>query len=152
MFLYNLTLQPASAIGSTVLGHFSGEKYQELVVARGHQRLELWRPDTTTGKLSIEHSEDLFCRIRGLASFRMAGGNKDYVVIGADTGALAVLEFNSKERRFVTVQYHEFGRTGLRRLVAGQYVAADPRGRAVMVAAVERSKIVYIITRDSEAR
>ncbi|KAJ2485087.1 pre-mRNA-splicing factor rse1 [Coemansia sp. RSA 2050] len=152
MFLYNLTLQPASAVGSTVLGHFSGEKHQELVVARGHQRLELWRPNTTTGKLSVEHSEDLFCRIRGLTSFRMAGGSKDYIVIGGDTGALAVLEFNGKERRFVTVQYHEFGRTGLRRLVAGQYVASDPRGRAVMVAAVERSKIVYIITRDSEAR
>ncbi|KAJ2055539.1 pre-mRNA-splicing factor rse1 [Coemansia sp. S146] len=152
MFLYNLTLQPASAIGSTVLGHFSGEKHQELVVARGQQRLELWRPDTTTGKLSIEHSEDMFCRIRGLSSFRMAGGSKDYIVLASDSGAIAVLEFNAKNRRFVTVQYHEFGRTGLRRLVAGQYVAADPRGRAVMVAGVERSKIVYIITRDSEAR
>ncbi|KAJ2344846.1 pre-mRNA-splicing factor rse1, partial [Coemansia sp. RSA 2673] len=152
MFLYNLTLQPASAIGSTVLGHFSGEKHQELVVARGQQRLELWRPDTTTGKLSIEHSEDLFCRIRGLSSFRMAGGSKDYIVLASDSGAIAVLEFNNKSRRFVTVQYHEFGRTGLRRLVAGQYVASDPRGRAVMLAGVERSKIVYIITRDSEAR
>ncbi|KAJ2741010.1 pre-mRNA-splicing factor rse1 [Coemansia sp. BCRC 34301] len=80
----------------------------------------------------------------------MAGGNKDYIVLASDTGAIAIIEFRSG--RFVTVQYHEFGRTGLRRLVAGQYVAADPRGRAVMVAAVERSKIVYIVTRDSEAR
>ncbi|KAJ2812959.1 pre-mRNA-splicing factor rse1 [Coemansia furcata] len=151
MFLYNLTLQPASAISSTVLGHFSGTKQQELVVARG-PRLELWQADTTTGKLSIEHSEDLFCRIRGLAPFRIAGGTKDYIALAADTGAFCVLEYSTKERRFLAVQYHEFGRTGLRRLVAGQYVAADPRGRAVMVAAVERSKIVYIITRDSEAR
>ncbi|KAJ2005656.1 pre-mRNA-splicing factor rse1 [Coemansia thaxteri] len=151
MFLYNLTLQPPTAISTAVVGHFSGEKQQEIIVAR-QQRLEVWRANTSTGKLTIAHSEDMFCRIRGLAQFRISGGSKDYVVVGADTGALLVLEYNSREGRFERVQYHEFGRTGLRRVVAGQYVAADPRGRAVMVAAIERSKIVYIITRDSEGR
>ena len=31
----------------------------------------------------------------------------------------------------------------------GQYLAADPRGRAVMVAAVERTKLVYTLNRDA---
>ncbi|KAJ1662738.1 pre-mRNA-splicing factor rse1 [Coemansia sp. RSA 1813] len=150
MFLYNLSLQTPTAITASILGHFSGEKYQEIIVAR-QQCLELWRPNTTTGKITVVHSEDMFCRIRSIAAFRLTGGNRDYVVLGSDTGAIAIIEYDTKKCRFSVVQYHEFGRTGLRRLIAGQYVATDPRGRAVMVAAVERAKLVYIVSRDSEA-
>ncbi|KAJ1727996.1 pre-mRNA-splicing factor rse1, partial [Coemansia biformis] len=150
MFLYNLTLQAPTAVSSAILGHFSGEKYQELVVAR-QQHLELWRPDASTGKLSTTHSQNLFCRIRSIAQFRLTGGTKDYIIVGSDAGAVAVLEYDVKQAKFVTVQYHEFGRTGLRRQLPGQYVAADPKGRAVMVAAIERAKIVYVLTRDADA-
>ncbi|KAI8321068.1 splicing factor 3b, subunit 3 [Martensiomyces pterosporus] len=150
MFLYNLTLQPPTAITTAILGHFSGGKQQEIVVAR-QQRLELWKADTSTGKLAVAHSEDIFCRIRSLASFRLTGGTKDYVILAADTGAIAVIEYNAEAKRFATVQYQEFGRSGLRRLLPGQYVASDPRGRAVMIAGIERSKLVYIISRDSDA-
>lgn len=41
---------------------------------------------------------------------------------------------------------------GCRRIVPGQYLACDPRGRAVMVGAVEKQKLVYILNRDSAAR
>ena len=33
----------------------------------------------------------------------------------------------------------------------GQYLAVDPKGRAVMIAAVEKSKLVYVLNRDSAA-
>ncbi|KAJ2142364.1 pre-mRNA-splicing factor rse1 [Coemansia sp. RSA 678] len=150
MFLYNLTLQAPTAVSTAILGHFSGGKHQEVVVAR-QQFLELWRPDTATGKLVVEHSENLFCQVRSLAAFRLTGGSKDYIVLGSDAGALSLLEFDTRGKRFVAVQHHEFGRTGLRRQIPGQYVAADPRGRAVMVAGVERTKIVYVVTRDAAA-
>ncbi|KAJ2659008.1 pre-mRNA-splicing factor rse1 [Coemansia sp. RSA 1200] len=152
MILYNLTLQPPTSITATIVGHFSGEKHQELVVAR-HQWLEVWRPNTATGKISIEHSEDMFCKIRGIAAFRLSGssqGAKDYVVLASDSGAMTILEYEAGRRRFRPVQSHEFGRSGLRRLMAGQYVAADPSGRALMVAGVERAKLVYIVTRDAD--
>ncbi|KAJ2760350.1 pre-mRNA-splicing factor rse1 [Coemansia sp. BCRC 34490] len=154
MILYNLTLQPPTSITATIVGHFSGEKHQELVVAR-HQWLEVWRPDTATGKISIEHSEHMFCKIRSIAAFRLGGGGgaKDYVVLASDSGAMTMLEYEAGNqggrRRFRQAQSHEFGRSGLRRLMAGQYVAADPGGRALMVAGVERAKLVYIVTRDS---
>lgn len=35
-------------------------------------------------------------------------------------------------------------------MVAGQFLAVDPRGRAVMVCAMEKQKLVYVITRDNE--
>ncbi|KAJ2512812.1 pre-mRNA-splicing factor rse1, partial [Coemansia sp. RSA 2049] len=156
MILYNLTLQPPTSITATIVGHFSGGKQQELVVAR-HQWLEVWRPDTATGKISIEHSEHMFCKIRSIAAFRLggAGGAKDYVVLASDSGAMTMLEYEAGNqggrRRFRQAQSHEFGRSGLRRLMAGQYVAADPSGRALMVAGVERAKLVYIVTRDSSS-
>lgn len=44
-----------------------------------------------------------------------------------------------------------FGKSGCRRVVPGQFLATDPKGRAVMVAALEKQKIVYVITRDPDA-
>lgn len=36
--------------------------------------------------------------------------------------------------------------------ISGQYLAIDPKGRAVMIAAVEKQKLVYILNRDTQAR
>lgn len=43
-----------------------------------------------------------------------------------------------------------YGKTGCRRIVPGQYVAVDPKGRTIMVASVERSKFVYVLNRDDQ--
>lgn len=42
--------------------------------------------------------------------------------------------------------------SGCRRIVPGQYLAVDPKGRAAMIGAVEKQKLVYIMNRDSAAR
>ncbi len=34
----------------------------------------------------------------------------------------------------------------------GQYLAADPKGRAVMIAAVEKRKLVYVLNRDATGK
>ena len=44
------------------------------------------------------------------------------------------------------------GKSGCRRIVPGQYLAIDPKGRAVMIGAVEKQKLVYILNRDSNVR
>lgn len=31
----------------------------------------------------------------------------------------------------------------------GEYLAVDPKGRAIMIGAIEKSKYVYILNRDS---
>ncbi|KAJ1341726.1 hypothetical protein BSLG_003686 [Batrachochytrium salamandrivorans] len=41
---------------------------------------------------------------------------------------------------------------GARRVVPGQYLAADPKGRAVMIGAVEKQKLAYILNRDSSLK
>ncbi|KAJ2805080.1 pre-mRNA-splicing factor rse1 [Coemansia guatemalensis] len=150
MFLYTLTLNAPSVISHAEVGHFSGGKRQELAIVRHQQHLELCTVDTNSGQMGTEHSQNMFCRIRSIAAIRLPGGSKDYLVLGTDAGALTIVEYTGG--KFVAVQHHEFGRSGLRRQVAGQYVVADPRGRAVMVAAVERTKLVYVVTRDGEAQ
>ena len=45
-----------------------------------------------------------------------------------------------------------YGKSGCRRIVPGKYLATDPRGRSLMVGAVEKSKFVYILNRDASAK
>ena len=90
--------------------------------------------------------------IRSLAPFRLPGGATDYVVVGSDSGRLVILRFDAAAGAFAKVHQETFGRSGVRRAVPGEYVAVDPKGRAVCVAALERAKFVYVLNRDAEAR
>ena len=50
------------------------------------------------------------------------------------------------------MQQETFGKSGCRRIVPGQTLAADPRGRAVMIGAIEKQKLVYVLNRDAQAK
>jgi splicing factor 3B subunit 3 len=39
----------------------------------------------------------------------------------------------------------------VRRVVPGQYLAADPRGRACLIASLEKNKLVYVLNRNAQA-
>ncbi|KAI1313025.1 Splicing factor 3B subunit 3 [Mortierella claussenii] len=151
MFLYNLTLQAPNAINQAILGNFSGTRQQELVVSHV-SRIELLRPDTTTGKVHSILSHDVFGVIRSLAAFRLTGASKDYIVIGSDSGRIVILEYNPTKNVFEKVHQETFGKSGCRRIVPGQYLATDPKGRAVMIGSMEKQKLVYILNRDIAAR
>lgn len=75
MHLYNLTLQPPTAVSQAIVGNFSGARQQEIIVSHG-TRLELLRPDVQTGKVSTVIATDVFGSIRSLAAFRLTGGTK----------------------------------------------------------------------------
>ena len=84
-----------------------------------------------------------------MCTFRMPGSNKDMLVIGSDSGKIVFLKLNLQTSKLEVVHMETFGKTGCRRIVPGQYVAADPKGRALMVAAIEKQKFVYILNRDN---
>ncbi|GAU95977.1 hypothetical protein RvY_07491 [Ramazzottius varieornatus] len=151
MHLYNFTLQSASGINCAVHGNFAGTKQQEIVASRG-QSLILIRPDPDSGKMHILHSTDVFGVIRSLAGFRLIGGTKDYVVIGSDSGKITIVEYNPAKNAFDRIHLETFGKSGCRRIVPGQYLATDPKGRAVLIGAIEKQKLVYIMNRDAQAR
>lgn len=39
----------------------------------------------------------------------------------------------------------------MRRVIPGQYLAVDPKGRACLIASVEKNKLVYVLNRNSQA-
>ena len=151
MQLYSITLQKSSSITAAAFGVFSAPKKQELVLVRGGKVLELARPDDS-GKVQTVHATEVFGMIRSLATCRLTGGSRDYIVLGTDSGKIIILEYSADKQCFERVHAETYGKTGMRRIVPGQYVAADPRGRAMMVGAVEKQKLVYILNRDTAAR
>lgn len=150
MFLYSLTLQQATGIVCATNGNFIGGKQQEIIVARG-KTLDLLRPDDA-GKLQTILSVEVFGAIRSLAQFRLTGSTKDYIVVGSDSGRIVILEYNKEKNLFDKIHQETFGKSGCRRIVPGQFIAVDPKGRAVMIAACEKQKLVYVLNRDATAR
>lgn len=84
--------------------------------------------------------------------FRLIGSQRDYLVISSDSGKFIVIQFDSIKKRFEKVHEEVYGKTGARRIVPGNFLASDPRGRAVMIGAVEKQKLVYILNRDMDKR
>lgn len=71
----------------------------------------------------------------------------DYIIIGSDSGRIVVLEYDPETNGFNKLHQETYGRSGSRRIVPGQHIATDPKGRAVMIGAMEKSKLVYILNR-----
>ena len=151
MHLYNITLHRPSTINQAVHGNFSGSKQQELAVGRG-RILEILKPDPQTGKVYTLLSVEVIGIIRALKTFRLTGSTKDYLVIGSDSGRIVILEYNASKNALIRVHQETFGKSGCRRVIPGQFLAIDPKGRAVMIGAVEKQKLCYIMNRDAEAR
>ena len=53
--------------------------------------------------------------------------------MGSDSGRIVILEYNATKNTFDKVHQETYGKSGCRRIVPGQYIATDPRGRAVML-------------------
>ena len=147
MYIYNLTLQNSGAVVSAIYGNFSSAKAQEFVVAKG-KRLELLRPDEA-GKAQVVLATEAFGCIRSIQAFRLMGATTDYIVIGSDSGRIVIVEYDAARNAFTKLHQETYGMTGCRRIVPGQYVCVDPKGRAIMVGALEKQKMVYVMNRDS---
>jgi splicing factor 3B subunit 3 len=65
--------------------------------------------------------------------FSSTGGNRDYIIVGSDSGRIVILEYNPNKNRFDKVHQETFGKSGCRRIVPGEYLAVDPKGRAAMI-------------------
>lgn len=146
MRLYHLTTTPPLSGTALASGSFTGSKKQEIVVASG-THLHLYRR-LKSGILHPAISVPVFASIRSLDVFRLPGTSRDYLAVTSDSGSVSVLQADGARATFVSVANETFGRTGMRRTVPGEYMACDPQGRALMVAAVERQKFVYVLARD----
>jgi splicing factor 3B subunit 3 len=96
---------------------------------------------------------EVFGLVRSLKAFRLTGGNKDYLIVGSDSGRyvvvtmgglsmhsrhsgwrrISILQYESEHNRLEKVHMETFGKSGVRRIVPGEFLATDPKGRAVMI-------------------
>ena len=101
MYLYSLTLNQPTLLNNSVYGSFSGANKHELVVSKGAKVLEMLRLDEQTGKMSVVYRQDCFGVIRKIIPFRLLGMQKDFLVVGSDSGRIVILEYDNEHQRFV---------------------------------------------------
>lgn len=94
--------------------------------------MELLRPDDT-GKVQTVFTTEVFGCIRSLAPFRLTGASRDYIIVGSDSGRIIILEYIKEQNFFKKIHQETFGKSGCRRIVPGQYLAVDPKGRACLI-------------------
>ena len=54
----------------------------------------MYKVDEETGKLRLIYRQEIFGLIRSILPFRLMGMQKDFVVIGSDSGRIVILEFD----------------------------------------------------------
>ena len=180
MKLLDMRLKPSGAIISSVMGEFTAPQRHEIVILRSGGAIELHRiVQTTTGgggdkktkdgesKDGEEDDDDgeddvprtflkLITRVethsilRSCTVLRLTGEKRDVISVGADGGALSVIDFENGTYKLVHCT--TFGKTGCRRSTPGNYIAGDPKGRAVMISAIEKRKLVYVLNRDATGK
>jgi splicing factor 3B subunit 3 len=60
------------------------------------------------------------------------------------------MEYLPEKNTFARIHCETYGKSGVRRVVPGQYIAVDPKGRACLIASVEKNKLVYVLNRDAQ--
>ncbi|OAL04964.1 hypothetical protein IQ06DRAFT_302084 [Phaeosphaeriaceae sp. SRC1lsM3a] len=149
MSLYALTVKQPTATQDAISGDFIGNGKQQILTASG-SRLSILEVSRRQKGFQELYSQDVFGIIRRIAKFRIAGGTKDHIVITTDSGRLVTYEYVPDEQTFKTVHFETYGKSGVRRVVPGEYLATDPKGRAIMIASIEKNKLVYILTRSGQ--
>ena len=75
----------------------------------------------------------------------------DFIIIGSDSGRITIVEYMPAKNTFNRLHLETFGKSGIRRVIPGQYLAVDPKGRACLIASVEKNKLVYVLNRNAQA-
>jgi splicing factor 3B subunit 3 len=144
MKLLDMRLKPSGAILASCIGEYTREKAQEVVIAKSSGVLELYEihaSEDAAVSLKLIQRLETHSILRGLVNVRLTGEKRDLICLSSDAGALSIVDFTQTSLPNVVT----FGKTGCRRATPGQYLCADPKGRAVMVSAVEKRKLVYVL-------
>lgn len=142
MQLYHLTVRRPDFIIGAVL--CSLETLPEcLVLVRG-QWIEVL--SLNSGELVLVSRTPVFATVRSICKTRKLGSEFDLVLLTSEAGKLCVLKFDATSRAFVLLASRKTSLPGLKREFPGEYLAVDPKGRAVMSAAIEKVRTVCVLS------
>ena len=63
----------------------------------------MMRLDEKTSRLNVVYRQEVFGLIRKIISFRLLGMQKDFLVVGSDSGRIVILEYDGEHERFVKI-------------------------------------------------
>jgi len=149
MKLLDVRLKPSSSVLQSVMGDFLSGKSQQICVAKAGGVLELYDLHLTEQgitQLKLLQRLETHSILRSVATVRLTGEKRDLVAVSSDAGAWTLLDWTAPEK---LCQATVFGKMGCRRSTPGEYIASDPKGRAVLVSAIEKRKLVYVLNHQS---
>ena len=137
------TLQQPTHVRDCCTGSFTKEKEQELISLSGSQ-LNLYK--LVEGQFELLSSHTLDGCLLTVNAIKLPGTRTDLIAITSDLGIFVVYDFvNNKLQK---IHEEPYGRSGTRRIVPGIYAAVDPKGRCIMLAALEYKKLTFILNRE----
>eukprot|EP00934_Nitzschia_sp_Nitz4_P008386 Nitzschia sp. Nitz4//scaffold176_size46146//27565//31743//NITZ4_007194-RA/size46146-processed-gene-0.26-mRNA-1//1//CDS//3329539021//8376//frame0 len=168
MKLLDVRLKPSTAIVQSLIGDFlPNTKTQHICVARASGVLELYailvagEEDAPKTVLKLVHRWETHSNIRQISTVRLTAEKRDLLAVASDSGALSLMDLakacapttgSSKTPSAKSSAYFQtitYGKANCRRSTPGQYLCSDPKGRAVMISAVEKRKLVFVLNHSS---
>lgn len=154
LYLYNLTLKPGSHYTQSIVGQFypstnddndddRKKKSQQLILVSS-TTLQLYEILPDSGKLQLKTSQNLLGTINKVEKISIEEKH-DSLVITSDSGNISILEYSTKEERFISKGQESMTKNGWNRSYVGEYLAIDPENRCILVSAMERNKLIYKI-------
>jgi hypothetical protein len=110
MKLLDVRLKPSGAIIESAIGEFSASGCQEILVLRAGGTMELFRINPDEGQAKLVNRLETHSNLRSMALIRLTGDKRDIVAVGADGGAISVLDWEDGKPRVVHCM--TFGKTG----------------------------------------
>ena len=152
MNLYSLTINEPTGVTGQAHGNLLSPKSQDLVLIKASEILELYTQDPDTEELELILRNRTFSQIRRIMTYRPVGNPRDYLVVSSDSGKLTVLEVAKDQEEqvyFKVIVSETMGKSGCRRICPGEYLAKDPKGRAIILASVEKNKLIYLTSKST---
>ncbi|AET38670.1 U2 snRNP complex subunit RSE1 Ecym_3168 [Eremothecium cymbalariae DBVPG len=165
LYLYHLTLQKQSNYVNSCIGHFVSYKQHQLVAesksvqdggrkrAKARKALQLCIATQTHLELYDVEEGTLYCVMRQpmfatiLCMETLVVENRTFLILVSDSGNLTICNFVYRDGkcRLETLSNEPMGRSGVRRLSPQTYLSVNPQGRCLMLSAMERNKVCYLI-------
>ena len=174
LFFYNLTLKKQSNYIHSCIGHFvdpsksnalnvltqrsrtekSKKSRKELQLCLATEtHIELY--DVEEGTLKQLALIPIFAIITGIETINMDNAPYSFLAITSDSGVLTISKFvnTSSDIHLKTLCNEPLTRSGIRRLSPISYLNIDPQGRCILLSAMERGKLCFLIDyQDDEFR
>ena len=113
MKLLDVRLKPSTAIICSVMGEFSAPSRSEVAVLKAGGAVELHRivqDDDERSFMKLITRMETRSNLRSCSVVRLAGGNRDVLAVGADGGAMSIIDFEGGHGKVIHCMI--FGKTG----------------------------------------